>query len=52
MVEIDCSELNEELRKVLYDLRSSVCEYFLDRVRSNNRELCAKFDEIAERISG
>ncbi|XP_008202999.3 dynein heavy chain 3, axonemal [Nasonia vitripennis] len=52
MIEIDCSALNEALREILYSLRSLICEHFLDQVRENNRNLCASFDEIAERISG
>ncbi|KAL7290283.1 hypothetical protein TKK_0015983 [Trichogramma kaykai] len=52
MIELDCSGLNEQLRRELHELRSRVCGFFLDQVRQNNRELCASFDEIAERISG
>ena len=52
MVQLDCRDLNKSLRDVLYALRSRVCDYFSDQVRSNNRELCDSFDEIAERIAG
>jgi dynein heavy chain len=52
MIAINCSNLNEHLRNTLFELRSLFCEYFLDQVRSINRELCTTFNGIAERISG
>lgn len=52
MLEIDCTELNELLRTILRELRSTICDNYLEQVRSNNREVCASFDEIAERIAG
>lgn len=52
LLEIDCSALNMKLQEILFDLRSMVCEHFLEEIRTNNREVCASFDEIAERISG
>ncbi|XP_063993893.1 dynein axonemal heavy chain 3 [Diachasmimorpha longicaudata] len=52
MIEIDCSIVNDSMRSTLYDLRASICEFFLEELRSNNRELCHVFDEIADKISG
>ncbi|XP_076299082.1 dynein heavy chain 3, axonemal isoform X2 [Lasioglossum baleicum] len=51
MIEIDCSLVNETLRKVLHDLRSQICDYFADELRANNRDLCYNFDTIADTIS-
>ncbi|KAJ8664277.1 hypothetical protein QAD02_005939 [Eretmocerus hayati] len=52
LVELDCTALNERLREALHQLRSHVCENFLQEVRAINSKACASFDEIAERISG
>lgn len=51
MIEIDCSIVNDTMREILYALRSRICNFFADELRSNNRELCSSFDEIAEKIS-
>ncbi|KAK0077358.1 hypothetical protein PV326_010096, partial [Microctonus aethiopoides] len=52
MIEIDCTIVNNTLRDVLHQLRTHICDYFLNELRSNNRELCHIFNEIAERIAG
>lgn len=51
MVEIDCTVLNNTLRQILYDLRTIICNFFANELRSNNRDLCSNFDIIAENIS-
>ncbi|XP_078041170.1 dynein heavy chain 3, axonemal [Augochlora pura] len=51
MIEIDCSLVNDTLRRILHDLRSQICDYFADELRANNRDLCTTFDTIAEIIS-
>nr|XP_031846529.1 dynein heavy chain 3, axonemal-like isoform X2 [Nomia melanderi] len=51
MIEIDCSLVNDTIRRILYDLRSEICEHFAEELRTNNRELCSSFDTIAENIS-
>lgn len=51
MIEIDCSTVNDTMREVLHVLRSRICDFFADELRSNNRSLCSAFDEIAENIS-
>lgn len=52
MMEMDCSIVNNSMRAILHQLRSSICDYFVQELKSNNRELCHVFDEIAEKISG
>ncbi|XP_011502202.1 PREDICTED: dynein heavy chain 3, axonemal [Ceratosolen solmsi marchali] len=52
MIEIDCTDLNEHLRNILYELRTSICEHYLDKIRTINTDLCISFDYIAERIAG
>ncbi|XP_014215495.1 dynein heavy chain 3, axonemal [Copidosoma floridanum] len=51
LVEVDCSRLNERLREVLLGLRGTVLDHFSGQIRTIHREVCASFDEIAERIS-
>ncbi|XP_054015460.1 dynein axonemal heavy chain 3-like [Hylaeus anthracinus] len=51
MIEIDCTFVNDALRQVLYDLRTQICDFFANELRSNNRDLCSNFDTIAENIS-
>jgi len=51
MIEIDCSFVNDTMREILYTLRSRICNFFADELRSNNRSICIVFDEIAETIS-
>ncbi|XP_053593796.1 dynein axonemal heavy chain 3 [Microplitis demolitor] len=52
MIEIDCKIVNDTMRNILYDLRSKICDYFLNELRLNNHKLCHIFEEIAEKISG
>lgn len=40
------------MRQVLFNLRTTICDYFLNELRTNNYDLCKIFDEIAGRISG
>lgn len=51
MIEVDCTIVNDTLRQVLYELRTQICDFFANDLRSNNRELCSSFDTIAENIS-
>ncbi|XP_017759468.1 PREDICTED: dynein heavy chain 3, axonemal [Eufriesea mexicana] len=51
MIEIDCTIINNTLRQILNDLRTEVCDYFANELRSNNRDLCSNFDKMAENIS-
>ncbi|XP_025152566.1 dynein heavy chain 3, axonemal [Harpegnathos saltator] len=51
MIEIDCSIVNDTMKQVLQTLRGRICDFFADELRSNNRDLCSNFDEIAEKIS-
>ncbi|KAI4500182.1 hypothetical protein M0802_004599 [Mischocyttarus mexicanus] len=51
MIEIDCTIVNDTMRQILHKQRSQICDYFVNELRSNNRELCSIFDEIAENIS-
>ncbi|CAK9833026.1 Dynein axonemal heavy chain 3 [Anthophora retusa] len=51
MIEIDCTVVNDTIRQILHDLRTEVCEFFAEELRSNNRDLCSNFDKIAETIS-
>lgn len=45
--------MNESMRRILFDdLRTNICDYFLNELRTNNQHLCKIFDEIASRISG
>ena len=52
LVEVDCSLVNESMRQVLFELRTIICDYFLNELKTNNQDLCKVFDEIASRISG
>ncbi|XP_076164105.1 dynein heavy chain 3, axonemal [Ptiloglossa arizonensis] len=51
MIEIDCTFVNETIRQILHELRTEICNLFVDELRSNNRDLCCNFDTIAENIS-
>ncbi|KAF3429654.1 hypothetical protein E2986_08409 [Frieseomelitta varia] len=51
LIEIDCTTLNNTLRQILYDLRTEICDFFANELRTNNRDLCSNFDTIAENIS-
>ncbi|XP_029041052.2 dynein axonemal heavy chain 3-like isoform X1 [Osmia bicornis bicornis] len=51
MIEVDCTIVNDTLRQVLHELRTEICDFFANDLRSNNRELCSTFDTIAENIS-
>jgi len=51
MIEIDCSFVNDTMREILYTLRSRICNFFADELRTNNHSICIVFDEIAETIS-
>ncbi|XP_043257418.1 dynein axonemal heavy chain 3 [Colletes gigas] len=51
MIEIDCTLVNDTIRQILYELRSQICDFFANELRSNNRDLCSNFDTIAENIS-
>ena len=51
LIEIDCTTLNNTLRQILYDLRTEICDFFANELRTNNRDLCSNFDAIAENIS-
>ncbi|XP_076766493.1 dynein heavy chain 3, axonemal [Xylocopa sonorina] len=51
MIEIDCTIVNNTIRQILYELRTEICDFFADELRSNNRDLCSNFDIIAETIS-
>ena len=48
---MDCSLVNNAMRQVLHDLRTSICDHFLNKLRTNNQDLCRIFDQIASRIS-
>ncbi|CAD6235446.1 GSCOCG00007903001-RA-CDS, partial [Cotesia congregata] len=52
MIEIDCTIVNDTMRIILNDLRTKICNFFLNELRLNNHELCHIFDEIAEKIAG
>ncbi|EZA46954.1 Dynein heavy chain 3, axonemal [Ooceraea biroi] len=51
MIEIDCNTVNDAMREILQTLRSRICDFFADELRTNNRSMCSIFDEIAENIS-
>ncbi|XP_020300595.1 dynein heavy chain 3, axonemal isoform X2 [Pseudomyrmex gracilis] len=51
MIAIDCSIVNDAMRKILFTLRSTICDFFATELRANNRDLCSTFDKIADAIS-